>query len=166
MPSGPSAPAQEAASAPGFKAIRDDNAYAALGRVVSYLMTKPNFSDLKFGVWSKTLVGQINRKHYFLVTEGKRTVGFAGWAYVSEDKAKAWAHGRADFGSAECADGDCMVINAWAADSGEVNRFILEQIRHHLVGRKAAYAKRFYRNGRIRPLRVGITEAVESHLAR
>ncbi|MAW81650.1 MAG: toxin-activating lysine-acyltransferase [Parvularcula sp.] len=147
-----------------FRAFKDDNAYAALGRAVSYLMTKPNFKDLKFGFWSRTLVGQINRKHYFFTSDGKNIVGFVGWAFVDEGMAKAWLEGSADFNSVDCVNGECMVINAWAADTNAVNRFNLREIRHHLVGRKAAYAKRFYKNGRVRPLRVGITDLVESHI--
>lgn len=147
-----------------FRAFKDDNAYAALGRAVSYLMTKPNFRELKFGAWSRTLVGQINRKHYFFTSDGKNIVGFVGWAFVAEDMAKAWLEDAADFNSADCVNGECMVINAWAADTNAVNRFNLREIRHHLVGRKAAYAKRFYKNGRVRPLRVGITDLVEAHI--
>lgn len=156
-------PSSDAGESP-YRAFTDENAYAALGRAVSYLMTKPNFKDLKFGFWSRTLVGQINRKHYFLTAEGQKIVGFVGWALVNEDMAKAWLEDSSDFNSADCVNGDCMVINAWAADTDAVNRFNLRQIRHHLVGLKAAYAKRFYKNGRIRPLKVGITDLVESHI--
>ncbi len=147
-----------------LKAIKDSNPYAALGRAVGYLMTKPNFKDLKFGFWSRTLAGQINRQHYFLTTDTKNIVGFVGWALVSEENAQAWLSKNVDLSSADCVNGDCMVINAWAADSNEINRFNLREIRHHLVGRKAAYAKRFYKDGRVRPLRVGITDLVENHI--
>ncbi len=152
------------ADARQFRAFRDDNTYAALGRAVSYLMTKPNFKHLKFGFWSRTLVGQINRKHYFLTAEGANIVGFVGWAFLSEDMAQAWLQNSTDFNSADCVNGDCMVINAWAADTDAVNRFNLREIRQHLVGHKAAYAKRFYKDGRVRPLRIGITDLVESHI--
>ncbi len=155
---------QSGADAQSLRAFKDDNPYAALGRAVSYLMTKPNFKDLKFGVWSRTLVGQINRKHYFFTTDGKKIVGFVGWAFVAEDMAKEWLEGDADFNSVDCVNGECMIINAWAADTEAINRFNLREIRSHLVGRKAAYAKRFYKDGRVRPLRVGITDLVESHI--
>ncbi|WP_425410222.1 toxin-activating lysine-acyltransferase [Hyphococcus sp.] len=147
-----------------YRALQDKNPYAALGRAVGYLMTKPNFKELKFGFWSRTLAGQINRNHYFLAAEEGKIVGFVGWALVSEEMAKAWLNGNADFDSVDCKSGDCMVINAWAADTNAVNRFNLREIRRHLVGLEAAYAKRFYKNGRVRPLRVGITDLVEVHL--
>jgi hemolysin-activating ACP:hemolysin acyltransferase len=149
---------------PSYRTVRDPNAYAALGRAVSYLMTKPSFAAQPFGQWSRTLTGQINRNHYFLVAQGAKTVGFVGWALVDEDKAKSWLEGRGDMISNECLDGECMVINAWAADDSAVNRFVLQELRKYAVGRKAAYAKRFYKDGRVRPLRIPITDVLEAHV--
>lgn len=155
--------APDPASTP-LRAVRDQNAYAALGRAVSYLMTKPSFARQPFGVWSKTLTGQINRKHYFLVLKGNSVVGFVGWALVDEAKALAWLSASADFSSADCVSGDSMVINAWAADDEAINRFVLRELRKSAVGLKAAYAKRFYQDGSIRPLKIPITGAMRSHL--
>lgn len=147
-----------------LRAVRDQNAYAALGRAVSYLMTKPSFARQPFGVWSKTLTGQINRKHYFLVLKGNKAVGFAGWALVDEARALDWLNASADFSSADCASGDCMVINAWAADDETVNRFVLRELRKSAVGLNAAYAKRFYPDGSIRHVKIAITGAMKSHV--
>ena len=67
-----------------LKVFRPDNPYAALGLAVSHLMTKPAFANLKFGAWSRILVGQINRKHYCFVVDGKNQIqGFMGWAVRS-----------------------------------------------------------------------------------
>lgn len=151
-------------TAPALRAVRDQNAYAALGRAVSYLMTKPSFARQPFGVWSKTLTGQINRKHYFLVLKGNNVVGFAGWALVDEARALGWLKASADFSSADCIGGDCMVINAWAADDDAINRFVLRELRKSAVGLKAAYAKRFYQDGTIRPLKLAITAALKAHV--
>lgn len=147
-----------------LRATRDANAYAALGRAVSYLMIKPSFAKQPFGVWSKTLTGQINRKHYFIVLRGNKVVGFAGWALVDEARAASWMSGGADFSSADCVNGDCMVINAWAADDDAVNRFVLRELRKSAVGLKTAYAKRFYPDGSVRPLKIAITGALRSHV--
>lgn len=152
------------AEAPALRALQDPNPYAALGRAVSYLMTKPSFANLKFGFWSKTLTGQINRKHYFLVSDGATIVGFAGWALVDEARARAWLDSGADFGSGDCANGDCMVINAWAADTDEVNQFVRRELRSRGVGLKAAFAKRFYEDGRVRPLKLATTDALAAHV--
>jgi len=162
-------PDKASASAPSpaleeLHALRDKNAFAALGRAVSYLMTKPSFAELKFGFWSRTLTGQINRKHYFFVTNGRSVVGFAGWAFLDEDKARAWLEHNADLGSADCVSGDCMVVNAWAADTPRINRFVLRELRKYAVGKKAAYAKRFYSQGRVRPLQLTLTDALGSHV--
>jgi hypothetical protein len=51
----------------------------ALGLAVGHLMTKPAFARLRFGDWSRILIGQINRKHYrFVLDEKSRVVGFLG----------------------------------------------------------------------------------------
>ncbi len=157
---------KEANLASALRALQDPNPYAALGRAVSYLMTKPSFANLKFGFWSKTLTGQINRKHYFLVSDGKKIVGFAGWAYVDEAGAKAWLADRADFASGDCVNGDCLVVNAWAADTLAINRFVQKELRKYAVGRKTIYAKRVYKDGRVRRWQIPITEALEHHVER
>ena len=35
-------------------------------------MTKPAFARQRFGDWSRILVGQINRKHYYLAVDSAR----------------------------------------------------------------------------------------------
>lgn len=152
------------AAARDLKAIRDKNPLAGFGRAVSYLMNKENFADQKFGVWSRTLAGQVNRNHYFLVAEGTKIVGFAGWALAEETRAKAWLTGEAgDLSSTECLAGDCIVVNGWAADDETVNRFILREMRRFAVGKKAAFFKRYYADGRVRPMVLPLTDAVERH---
>jgi hypothetical protein len=64
---------------PELRAFRPDNPYVALGLAVNHLMTKPAFAALRFGEWSRILVGQINRKHYYFVLDAKNQVqGFLG----------------------------------------------------------------------------------------
>ena len=46
----------------------------ALGLAVNHLMTKPAFANLRFGDWSRILVGQINRKHYYFAVDGKNQI--------------------------------------------------------------------------------------------
>ena len=42
-------------------------------------MNMPAFANLRFGHWSQTLVGQINRKHYYFVVDSKNKIqGFSG----------------------------------------------------------------------------------------
>ena len=148
----------------GYTALRDPNGFSALGRAVSYLMTKPSFARQPFGAWSRTLTGQINRGHYFFITSEKRIIGFVGWALTDAEFADRWLRNSVDLPSDRCADGDCMVINAWAADTNDAHRFALKHLRTHAVGLHAAYAKRYYADGRTRPLIVPITGVLASHV--
>ena len=64
---------------PELRVFRPESPSAALGLAVSHLMTKPAFANLKFGEWSRILVGQINRKHYCFVVDSKNQIqGFPG----------------------------------------------------------------------------------------
>ena len=148
-----------------FEAVRDKNPFSALGRAVSYLMTKPNFKDLPFGEWSRVLTGQVNRGHYFFVVEGESVVGFVGWANVKEENALKWMDGAENISFDDSSDGDCIIINGWAADTLSVNRFILHTIRNVIIDKKV-YAKRFYKDGSTRAVRLGANAFVKGHLER
>ena len=72
---------------------------AALGLAVSHLMIKPAFANLKFGDWSRILVGQINRGHYcFAVDADNQVQGFMGWALRRQGQGRSLGRGppRAD----------------------------------------------------------------------
>ena len=97
-----------------------DNPYVALGLAVNHLMVYPAFAKLRFGDWSRILVGQINRRHYyFAIDEKKQIQGFLGWALTTRDKAEAWLAGRRPLSYEDSRDGDCIILNAWAASSPE-----------------------------------------------
>jgi hemolysin-activating ACP:hemolysin acyltransferase len=162
MPSGNAVADQQA-----LRLFRPENPAAALGLAVSYLMTKPAFANLQFGDWSRILVGQINRKHYCFVVDGAgRLQGFIGWALASEDHARAWAGGRRALTFDESLNGDSMVINAFAAESTKVTRFLIEQARHIGRDKTAIYFKRHYRDGTTRASRVAINAFVDGHIER
>lgn len=163
MKSGPEA---EVSPPAALRTAQDKNAFAALGRAVSYMMTKPAFANAPFGHWAKTLTGQINRKHYFFVLRGEAIAGFCGWAFVDEAKAQLWVEGKADIGYGDSLNGDCVVINAWASDDDGVNRFILEEMRQVSRLKKRAYAKRFYKDGRTRPVILDLGEIMQGHIER
>ena len=89
-----------------LKLFRPHSPSVALGLAVNHLMTKPAFANLRFGDWSRILVGQINRKHYYFVVDGKNQIqGFIGWALTSQENAEAWVEGR----------GACPSRTAWMA---------------------------------------------------
>ena len=139
---------------PALRLFRPESPTVALGLAVSHLMTKPAFARLKFGEWSRVLVGQINRKHYqFVLDDQDKVVGFLGWALTSRDKAEAWVEGRGGFSDGEARDGDCIVFNAWSADRIEVNRLVLRAAREAMRGKEMMYFKRHYEDGSTRPMR-------------
>ncbi|WP_421723560.1 toxin-activating lysine-acyltransferase [Bauldia sp.] len=157
----------ETMSDPELRLFRPKSPAAALGLAVSHLMTKPAFAQLKFGHWSRILTGQVNRGHYtFVIDRDDDVVGFLGWALATEGIAEAWVEGRGEFSDEQARSGDCILINAWAADNQKVNRFILNSIR--LIGKdkKTVYFKRHYKDGTTRPMRLTVNDFVKGHIDR
>jgi hemolysin-activating ACP:hemolysin acyltransferase len=128
----------------------------ALGLSVSYLMTKPAYSKLSFGTWSRVLVGQINRGHYVLAYRDKTIVGFAGWALSSLEHGEAWLAGTNDLSFENSKVGEVMLINAWAADDEAIVKALEQHLREAGKDQSHAFFRRFYSDGRIRPGRVAI----------
>jgi hemolysin-activating ACP:hemolysin acyltransferase len=134
----------------------------ALGLAVEYLMNKPAFARLRFGDWSRVLTGQARRSHCFFVCTDKKVFGFCGWAIMPEEAAEAWAAGDRNSLEAPGDKGDCVVINAWAADTPEANRMILVEALRSSKKYKMLYARREYPNGRSRLLKWPIAELMQS----
>jgi hemolysin-activating ACP:hemolysin acyltransferase len=147
---------------PDLKLFRPQSPFVALG-----LAVKPAFANLRFGDWSRILVGQINRKHYCFAVDGKNQIqGFMGWALTSQENAEAWVEGRGALSFADSLNGDCVVFNAWAANTGKVNRFLLGEARKVIEGKDTVYFKRFYKDGSVRPARLRVNDFVAQHLRR
>lgn len=139
----------------------------ALGLAVNYLMLKPAFANLRFGEWSRVLVGQINRRHYcFVIDQLNQVRGFAGWALTSRANAEAWVEGRKNLTQEESRDGECIVFNAWSAETFRIHRFMVDEARKLIQNRETMYFKRFYPNGTIRPVRLNVNDFVSSHIER
>jgi hemolysin-activating ACP:hemolysin acyltransferase len=152
---------------PELRAFRPDNPFAALGLAVNHLMTMPAFASLRFGEWSRILVGQINRKHYLLVVDEKNQVqGFLGWALTTKERAEAWVEGRGGLSYQDSMDGDCVIFNAWAGKGLKVNRFLLQEARKVMAGKEMVYFKRHYKDGTTRPARLTVNEFVDQHIER
>jgi hemolysin-activating ACP:hemolysin acyltransferase len=163
----PATETKPAPARPELRVFRPDNPYVALGLAVSHLMTKPTFAALRFGEWSRILVGQINRKHYYFVVDAKNQVqGFLGWAVTSKDKAEAWLEGRGALSyDDDSFDGPSIIFNAWAASNGTVNRFLLQEARKIIVGKDTVYFKRYYyKDGSTRRIRLRVNDFVAKHL--
>jgi hemolysin-activating ACP:hemolysin acyltransferase len=156
-----------AKAAPGLHIFRPTDPFAALGLAVNHLMTKPAFGNLKFGDWSRILVGQINRKHFFFVVDDKKQVqGFCGWALANKANAEAWAEGRGALSFKDSMQGECVIFNAWAGTSLKVNRFILHEARKVIADKELVYFKRHYKDGTTRTSRLTVTEFVSQHIER
>jgi hemolysin-activating ACP:hemolysin acyltransferase len=157
----------EPASKPAYKLYRPNNPAMALGLAVNHLMGKPAFFNLKFGDWSRILVGQINRGHYcFAVDDKNRIQGFAGWALTSRDKAEAWVEGRRPLSYEDSVAGECLVFNAWSANNFRVHRFMVDEARKLIRDKETLYFKRYYKDGTSRPVRLNVNDFVTSHIAR
>ena len=150
----------------GLRAGRVEDNYKALGIAVSLMMTDANFGRLTFGHWSRVLAGQIRRSHYIVVADGPNMVGFLGWALTDRARAESWLKDAADLAFEHSLSGDCLLINAWLAKTDRVNRFILSQLRFIGKDQKMVYAKRFYRDGRVRKLKLPVNAFVPKHIAR
>jgi len=150
-----------------LSAWRPQNPANSLGLAVEYLRKKPAFARLAFGEWSQVLVGQINRGHYyFIVDQHQRIHGFFGWALTQEHLAEEWVEGRSGLRDEQCRTGDCVIFNAWAAESQRVHRFMVDTGRRIIEGKRTLYFKRHYPDGRTRPVRLAATDFVTSHLMR
>ena len=150
-----------------LRIFKHANPAAALGLAVSHLMVKPAFANLKFGDWSRILVGQINRGHYcFAINEKNEVRGFMGWALATREAAEAWVEGRRGLSFEDSLAGDCLVINAWSAGSTRVTRFLLAEARRIGRDKTAVYFKRHYKDGSTRPARLAVTSFVDAHIAR
>ena len=148
-----------------LRVIRPDNSFVALGLAVNHLMTMPAFANLRFGEWSKILVGQINRKHFlFIVDEKNQVQGFLGWALTTKKHAEDWVEGRGALSYQDSLEGDCVIFNAWAGKGLKVNRFLLQEARKVMNGKEMVYFKRHYKDGTTRPARVTVNEFVAGHL--
>jgi hemolysin-activating ACP:hemolysin acyltransferase len=154
-------------SSPSLRLCRPDSPVVALGLAVNYLMSKPAFANLRFGDWSRILVGQINRGHYCFVIDGQsRVQGFAGWALTTREKAEAWIEGRQGLSFEDCRAGDCIVFNAWSANSTKVHRYMVDEARKLIADKHTCYFKRHYKDGSTRPVRLTVNEFVDQHIRR
>lgn len=146
-----------------LKAVRMTDANMALGLAVRLFMADKALAQLPFGHWSPILWGQIQRNHYHFIVEGSEALGFLGWCLAKESDAERWlAGGELPFDKSYA--GDCMIINAWIARGTRVNRFVLQEARHAGRNVKWVYFKRFYADGRNRPMKLAATKFISTHL--
>ena len=150
-----------------LSAWRPKDPAASLGLAVEFLSKKPAFARLQFGEWSQVLFYQVARGHcFFVVDQDRRVRGFLGWALTPQALAEQWVEGRAGPRNDECRDGDCVIVNAFAAESAGANRFIVDMMRKLFASKWTLYFKRHYPDGRTRPTRLSVNDFVAGHAAR
>ena len=152
-------PHKVSSDAGGLRAVCPQNKAYALGLSVEMTANEPAFSKIPFGEWTQVLMGQIARNQCFFVIDDKNDiVGFAGWAFASHDKALAWLEQGATLDSGECEYGDCVILNAWTANSADVQSFMIDHGRDQLEGKKLLFAKRVYPDGKMRGVKLPIND--------
>ena len=100
---------------------RHESDIHALGMVVNLLRFTEPFTGYAFGPFTGNLMGQIRRKHYFFTLEGKRIVGYAGWALCQPDVAEAWLAESYEPKYEECLDGPVFVGLTWFSTESKVS---------------------------------------------
>jgi len=59
-----------------------------------------------------------------------------------------------------------VIINAFAAETREANKFIVDTMRKLFASKRALYFKRHYPDGRTRPAILSVNSFVAAHRAR
>lgn len=146
-----------AARRPQFQAAQLKSPDAALALLVQLSLRAPAFTDQRFGIWARVLIGQVNRGHYLILLQDGQPAGFGGWFPARRRDAEAWLEREADIPVAPEAEADCAVINGFMAPSPEATRFLRDAMLEH--GRKLGtlYGKRVMKDGRRRLTRVANT---------
>jgi tetratricopeptide (TPR) repeat protein len=150
-----------------LKAWTPEDKRVALGLSVDYLSRKAVFANLLFGRWSRTLAHQVARGHQLFIVDGEgRIQGFLGWALTQRSLAEDWLQGRKALKDEECRAGDCVIVNVWAVETREAAHVMRDAMRRLFAGKHTIYFKRYYADGRIRPVRLSVNDFVGRHLAR
>jgi hemolysin-activating ACP:hemolysin acyltransferase len=152
-------PAPVGGEQPAYRPIVFHDIHVTLGIACRLMMHQPAFSDLPFGSWMGVLVGQAERGHVrFFIDRAEAVVGFFGYAICMQADADAWAFRNAPLTDAQSRGGDCVLFNAWVGVHPAVRATMVEEMRRVSAGKAALYYKRFYPDGRVRPIRLPLTE--------
>lgn len=125
----------------------------ALATLVQLSAGAPAFASQRFGIWTRVLIGQVNRGDYLILAQAGRPVGFAGWFAARKADAEAWLEHEADIPVAPPGEADCAVMNAFMAPSPEAARYLREGFLRQIPTLATIYAKRV-KDGKRRLARV------------
>ena len=146
----------------GLRLVRPQDSTYALGLSVEVTARYAAFGNISLGEWLGVLSGQIERSHYyFVIDERNAVVGFVSWALAHESHALAWLERGKELYNENCSDGDCVILNAWIAESPEIQRFMIKHTKQELSGKRFIFAKRIYPQGRIRAVKLPVGQIGE-----
>ena len=148
---------------PELRVFRPDSPYVALGLAVNHLMTKPAFAELQFGEWSRILVGQINRKHYFFVVDAQEPgPGLRRLGGHHQGQGRGLGRGARRAGLRGQLRRPLHHLQCVGGEQRQVNRFLLQEARKVMLGKEWVYCKRHYKDGTTRTTRLQVTEFVDA----
>ena len=81
------------------------------------------------------------------------------------EKVEAWVEGRAPLSYQDSLAGECVVFNAWSAETKDAHRYMLDVTRTNMLEKKTLYFKRHYADGTVRPVRLPVNQFVSGHAA-
>ena len=141
-------------ASPRLETVTLPSAEAALAVLVQLSLQAPAFAGQRFGLWARVLIGQVNRRHYLILLQDGRPVGFGGWFPARRTEAEAWLLHNADIPVAPESEADCAVVNAFMAPSAQAGRFLRDAMLAR--GRRfgTLYGKRVLPGGRRRLVRL------------
>ncbi len=113
----------------------------ALGMAVNLLRHTAPFSSYAFGPFAGNLMGQIKRQHYVFTLQGKRVLGYAGWALCDPEVAEAWLEGRYMPTFEECEKGACWVGLTWHAATRAACLFQARYLRDRFPKRNGLWRR-------------------------
>lgn len=113
------------------------------------------------------LFHQVARNHFLFVVDAEQRIqGFLGWALTDQDMASQWIEGHGILRSQNSQEGDCVIVNAFAADTAQARQFLIDAMRGLFSEKSALYFKRHYVGGRMRKTRLTPNEFTARHRAR
>ena len=133
--------------------------HGACGRAVGFLMTAPELAKLSFGHVAGLIAGQVNRGDYFFVLDrDEKLVGYCGWVCITHAQADAWLNENRDTIDPDNTGGPVCAISLWKASGPRANAAMVDAMRRRLPQTtEMVVARRIYRDGRIRPVRLAIS---------
>ena len=149
-----------------LRLVRPDNPAGALGRAVSYLMTKPAFAKLQFGDWSRIWWGRstAGTSASWLTEPARCRASWAGRSPARNMPKPGRGPPRPDVRGqpARRLHGGQRVRGEFDA----VTRFLIAESRRIARDKTTIYFKRHYNDGKARAARVPINAFVGNHIAR